>query len=121
MSVLEIGKRLVEIIVAGDPSVAWNELYSDDIVSIEAGGPESREVHGKDAIMAKGQGFNQMFEVHGSQVLGPYPHGDSEFAVHLSYDVTHRESGNRFPINEIAVYTVANDKINHEKFYYQDF
>jgi ketosteroid isomerase-like protein len=121
MTVLEIGKRLVEIVEAGDPSVAWNELYSDEIVSVEASGEEMRTVQGKEAIMAKGQWFDQMFEVHSAKVLGPYPNGDSEFAIHLTYDVTHKESGNRFPINEVAVYEIADGKIVHEKFYYQDF
>jgi SnoaL-like domain len=116
MTTLEVATRLVEIIKTGDAHQAFAELYHPEIVTIEAS-PENREMTGIEACKQKGEWFNSMFEVHGSEILGPFPNED-EFALLITYHLTHRESGNKFPMTEVAIYTVADSKIVREKFYY---
>jgi ketosteroid isomerase-like protein len=117
MSAQEVSNRLIEIIKSGNPAEAHDNLYHPDIVSIESGGGEESTSTGVEACRQKGEWFTNMFEVHGSEVDGPYPNGE-EFALHLTYDLTHKESGNRFKMKEVAMYTVENDKIVREKFYF---
>lgn len=117
MNTIEVGNRLVELVKAGSIPTVWEELYSDEIVSVEPYGGEMAVSTGKAALPAKDEWFSSTFETHGIDVLGPFPHGD-EFAVYYSFDVTHRESGHRFPMNEVAVYKVADGKIVHERFFY---
>lgn len=116
MTTLEVGNRLVELVNAGRAAQAIDELYDSNIVSIEAGS-ESPECHGIEMCRQKGTWFNEGFETHSVQILGPYPNSD-KFAVHLAYDVTHRGTGNRFTMNEIALYQVRDGRIVWEKFYY---
>ncbi|MBC7841462.1 MAG: nuclear transport factor 2 family protein [Gemmatimonadaceae bacterium] len=94
-------------------------LYSPDIVSIEAGAPEgqSREAHGLEAVLAKGQWWSDNHEVHSAVINGPFPH-DDRFIVHMKYDVTFKPTGKRFPMEEGAHYTVRDGKIVKEEFFY---
>jgi len=116
MTTMEVGNRLVELVKAGQESTAMEELYHPDIVSIESGG-EMRESKGIEACKGKAEWFNSMFENHGVEILGPYPH-DDKFAVHLAYDLTAKEGGHRFTMSEVALYEVKDGKIVWEKFYY---
>jgi ketosteroid isomerase-like protein len=115
MTAKEVSQKLVEYIQTGDVEGAYTNLYHPDIVSIEAAG-ENPVSNGIDACRHKGAWFDETFEVHGSEVKGPYPNGE-KFALFLSYDVTHKQSGQRFPLEEAAIYEVADGKIVWEKFY----
>jgi len=42
----------------------------------------------------------------------------NQFAVRFNMDATDNTLGKRFQMDEIAVYTVENDKIVHEQFLY---
>ena len=116
MTTLEVAAKLIEFIKAGNPEGAIDTLYHPDIVTIEPEG-ENREMRGVESCKHKAQWFNESFELHGSEVDGPYPN-DDKFALLLNYDVTHRESGARFPMKEVALYQVKDDKIVWEKFFY---
>lgn len=120
MSTVEIGKSLVDLCRQGKNHEAMTQLYADDIVSIEAsaGSPEmSREAHGLDAVMAKGQWWVDNHEVHDAQITGPWPN-DDQFIVNFKYDVTNKPSGQRFTMEEAGLYTVKDGKISHEAFFY---
>jgi hypothetical protein len=54
-------------------------------------------------------------EVHSATVEGPFVNGD-EFAVVFKLDSTMKKSGERSEMQEVAVYTVKDDKIVHERF-----
>lgn len=116
MTTMEVGNRLVELVKAGQETAAMDELYSPDIVSIEAGG-ETRESKGVDACKGKAEWFNSMFVNNGIEILGPYPN-DDKFAVHYAYDLTSKDGGHRFVMSEVALYQVKDGKIVWEKFYY---
>lgn len=119
MTAFEVGKKLVELCNAGKFDEAAETLYSVDISSLEAGGPpgQPREVQGAKAIRAKGQWWNDNHIVHASSVAGPWP-CDNQFIVTYKFDITHKPTNKRFPMEEAALYTVQNGKIVSEKFFY---
>ena len=116
MTTVEVANRLIELVKAHKEEQAIDELYHPDITSNEPAG-EMREAKGADMCKKKAEWFNAAFEVHGVEVMGPYPN-DDKFAVHYDYDITARETGKRFNMLEVALYQVKDDKIVWEKFYY---
>ena len=48
---------------------------------------------------------------------GPYPHGN-RFAVRFVFDITDKPSQKRMTMDEIGLFTVENDKITREEFFY---
>ena len=120
MSTIDVANRLVELCRQGKNHEAITSLYAPDIVSVEAAtapGATSREVTGRDAVLAKGQWWMENHDVHDAKVTGPWPNGD-QFIVGHMFDVTHKPSGKRFTMEEQALYTVRNGKIAHEAFFY---
>jgi len=119
MTPAEIGTKLIELVKAGKAHEAIETLYAPNIVSVEAAAPpgQSPEVTGITACLEKGKQFRERMEVHKQDADGPYPHGD-RFAVVLRYEVTPRASGARTTMSEVAVYTVKDDKIVREEFFY---
>ncbi|MEM6662564.1 MAG: nuclear transport factor 2 family protein [Pseudomonadota bacterium] len=121
MDLKEIGEALVTHCRNDTALQALDTLYHRDAVSVEAmlmPGTESRETGGVEAIKGKHHWFDSTFEVHESTVDGPYLHGEDRFGVIFQLDATHRESGERTPMKEMAIYTVKLGKIVREEFYY---
>jgi ketosteroid isomerase-like protein len=119
METLPIATRLIELCREGKNHQAMTELYSKDIVSVEAGAPpgESPITNGIDATMAKGQWWMDNHEVHSAKVSGPWPNGN-RFMVRFEYDVTFKPTGARMMMDEIALFTVTDGKITREDFFY---
>jgi hypothetical protein len=119
---MEVGKKLVEFCKAGKNEEGIKALYSDKIVSIEAmGGPDMpARQEGIEAVKGKNKWWLANHEVHSSEVMGPWPHGD-RFAVRFVMDVTAKGgpmAGKRMNLDEIALYTVKDSKIVQEEFFY---
>lgn len=119
MSITQVANGLAALVREGKFSEATDRYYSDDIVSIEAMGGEDRIARGRVAIDAKGEYWEANHEVHGIEVSGPFVNGD-EFALFMRIDMTYKPTNNRSPLEEVAVYTVKDDKIVHERFFYGD-
>jgi len=119
MTTQEIANKLISLCSAGKFEEAVEALYSDDIVSVEAGAPpgQSRESKGIAAVKAKGEWWVNNHEVHSSVVEGPLVAGN-HFAVTFKIDVTFKPEKRRFTLDEIGVYKVANGKIVYEEFFY---
>lgn len=119
MTTLEVGKRLVELCREGKNDEAMQELYSADIVSVEAGAPPgmSAETRGIDAVVAKGVWWSENHTIHSATVEGPFPHGD-RFIVRFTYDITIKQANQRITMDEAALFTVANGKVVREEFFY---
>lgn len=119
MTTQEVADKLVKHCSEGKFEAAMNELYSPDIVSMEAGAPpgQSRESKGIDAVKAKGEWWTANHDVHSVVVEGPLV-TPSHFAVTFKLDVTFKPESKRFTMEEIAVYKVANGKIVYEEFFY---
>jgi ketosteroid isomerase-like protein len=99
---------------------AIRSLYADDVESVEAGevGGFARVTKGKQAVIEKNDLWGANNEVHSAVTEGPYPHGDSKFAVRFAYDLTNKASGRRMQMDEVAVFTVADGKVVKEEFFY---
>src|SRR5579884_1292629 len=119
MTTQEVANKLVKLCSEGKFQEATETLYSNDIVSVEAGAPpgQSRESKGIEAVKAKGDWWVANHEVHSANVEGPLVAG-SHFAVTFKLDVTFKPQSKRFTMEEVAVYKVANDKIVREEFFY---
>ncbi len=121
-SVRAVADKLVECCREGREAELLDAHYAPDAVSAEAvamPGTDSAEAHGVAAIKAKHDWWNGAFEVHEASITGPYFHGPDRFGVIFELDTTERASGNRMPMKEFAVYTVADGKITREEFYYE--
>lgn len=119
MTTKEIGTQLVALCREGRNIDAINTFYADDIVSVEAGGPQGmdRTTRGKAGVIGKNQWWVENHDMHSATCEGPFPH-DDRFAVRFTYDVTHKPNGQRFTMNEVALYTVKDGKIVREEFFY---
>ncbi len=114
-----VANELLELCRAGKNLEAIEKLYADDIVSVEAaGGAESpRESSGKEKIRGKNQWWLDNHEIHSASANGPYV-GDGQFAAQYTFDVTFKESGQRFTLEEMALYDVEDGKVVREQFFY---
>ena len=119
MTTHEVADTLVKFCSEGKFHEAMIALYSDDIVSMEAGAPPggSREAKGLAAALAKGEWWTANHEVHSAVVEGPLVAG-SHFSVVFKMDVTFKPDSRRFTMEEVAVYKVAGGKIVYEEFFY---
>ena len=121
MNAHEIGKKLVALVKQGKNLEAINELYSNDIVSVEVGSPpgQDRARSGIETVRAKSVWWQATHIIHSAEVHGPFPHGDDKFAVRFIFDITAKHMGDkRFTMEEIGVLQVANDKVVREEFFY---
>ena len=117
---VEIGKKLVSFCKEGENVKAINELYADEIVSLEAmqspeGGGDKAQ--GIEAIRRKNKQWDESMQVHSMDVQGPFPLGD-RFAVHFKFDATEKKTNKRMKMEEVGLYTVKNGKIIKEEFFY---
>lgn len=122
-SAFEIGRKLVDLCKQGKSIEAIDTLYSPNIVSIEAhsGSPSMpQRMEGVTAVRGKNEWWYKNHEIHKSEVAGPWPHGE-RFIACFKYDITPKDgpmAGKRMTIDEAALYTVKNDKIVQEEFFY---
>jgi ketosteroid isomerase-like protein len=116
---IEIGKKLVEFCKQNENLKAVNELYADEIVSLESmSSPQGTDqAQGIEAIRRKNKQWEDEMEVHEMDVQGPFPLGD-RFAVHFKFDATERKNNKRMKMEEVGLYTVKNGKIVKEEFFY---
>jgi hypothetical protein len=119
MTTKEIAAELVKLASQSKFHDAVETLFSPDIVSVEAGGPEgmSREMKGKDAVIGKGEWWAANHEIHSMVVEGPLVAG-SHFSVAYKIDATFKPEARRFQMEEIGIYQVADGKVVREEFFY---
>ncbi|MBK7926121.1 MAG: nuclear transport factor 2 family protein [Bryobacterales bacterium] len=119
MDTATVAARLVELCSQFKNFEAMQELYADDIVSVEASPRPngSLETKGKEAVIGKSKDWAAAHEIHGAAIHGPFLLQD-RFAVTFQFDVTPKATGTRASNEEIAVYTVAGGKITREEFFY---
>ncbi|NNM32368.1 MAG: nuclear transport factor 2 family protein [Gemmatimonadetes bacterium] len=119
MSVQEVANGVIGMCREGQNLAAIDKFYAQDIVSVEpVGSPEMpAEMNGIDAIRGKNQWWVENHEVHNAVVEGPYL-GENGFTAYFNYDVTHKPSGQRIQMQEMAKYDVKNGKVVREEFFY---
>jgi len=86
-------------------------------VSTEAVSGPMQEISGLDAVLGKMAWWEGAHEVHSAKAeLAGY--NGNQFAVKHTMDVTFKETGVRYTMEEVAIYTVTDEKIVHESFFY---
>ncbi len=121
----KVAKRLVELCRTGQNLDAIKELYADDAAHVEAmsmpgAPPESRTIRGKANLLAKAEQWARGTTIHSATCGDPRVNAD-QFACEMTLDATGKEgpmAGQRMNVNEIAVYTVKNNKIAEARFFY---
>lgn len=118
MSTKEIADRLVELCSVGDYATCYQELFSENAVSIEPDHtPPPHRAEGLPAIYKKGEAWQQMIEeMHGGGISGPLV-ADDYFVCTMWVDWTIKGQG-RSQMNEVCLYKVADGKIVSEQFFY---
>ena len=120
MEIHQIAERLADLCRQGQWPQAQEELYSDDVVSIEPPGAPVERIQGREALKAKGQEWAGMVEeVHGVEVSEPHI-ADSFISYRMKVDTTMKGMG-RQQMEEICVYKVADGKIVSEQFFYTPY
>ncbi|WP_119080073.1 SnoaL-like domain-containing protein [Chitinophaga alhagiae] len=118
MNTPQIAARLVELCRNGQFETAQQELFADDVISIEPyvmPGFE-KETKGLEANMAKARKFDSMLEAtHSIKVSEPLVTGHV-IAFTLEMDVT-MKGQERSSFNELCVYHVKDGKVISEQFF----
>lgn len=120
MSVSEVAHGLVALCRQGNFLGAVQQYYSADVHSVEPSATPHvpAELVGIDLVKAKNHWWIQSHETHHYCVTGPFVSDDGRFAVHFSFDVTCKATGRRSAMVEMGLYTVENDRIVREEFFY---
>ena len=114
----EVAERLVLLCREGKNVQAIEELYSDNIVSIEPKGSRAEITEGKAAVLGKTTQWIQMIEqIHNTHISDPIFTGN-HFSCLMEMDVTLKDIG-RIPMNEICVFEVREGKIVFEQFFFE--
>jgi hypothetical protein len=117
MTTQQVANRLVELCRKGQIQQAGEELYSDDIHSIEPANAPTKTAKGKQAVGKKGQEFAAMIqERHGGSFSDPIVCG-RYFSSAMTLDATFKGKG-RMVLEEICVYEVKDGKIVSEQFFF---
>lgn len=115
MTTQAIANRMIELNRAHDYPTTYKELYSENAVSIETWGGESKRYAGLDAIKGKAEGWMaSVVEIHETRCSEALV-ADSSFAITFFMDITYKEGG-RQTMTELAVYTVKEGKVVQEEF-----
>ena len=119
MDTNEIGAELVRLCREDKNLEAIEKFYSLDIVSVEAMAMPGmgKTQTGIEAIKGKNAWWAENHEVHGGDVQGPFPNGN-RFVVFFKFDVTPKHTGQRMTMEEMGLFTVENEKIVKEEFFY---
>jgi hypothetical protein len=115
MSLQPIASQFVELCNQGKNFEVMHAMYAPDIVSVEASGEETA---GKTPVIQKSERFQAQNSIDGEKVRGPFFNGPNQFAVHFTFEVTPKATGQRITVEEVGVYTVKDNKITREQFFY---
>ncbi len=117
MTTKEVANKLVNYCRQGQFAEAMQELYAPQIVSIEPDGAPVKVTEGIEAVIAKGQHFNDMVEeMHGMEISDAIV-ADNFFSCSMKMDVTFKGAP-RSTMEEICLYQVADGKIVREEFFF---
>ncbi|MBC8107753.1 MAG: nuclear transport factor 2 family protein [Anaerolineae bacterium] len=116
MSVQTVAKQFMDLCNQGKNFDVMRTLYSPDIVSVEGDG---KETVGQQKVIKKSEDWVSDKSFDGQQIKGPFFNGPNQFAVFFAHKVTPKATGKQITLEEVAVYTVKNDKITREQFFFE--
>ena len=120
MSVRTVAGKFMELCSQGKHFEFMRNLYAPEMVSVEADG---REFVGKDVVIHKSEVFQGNNTIHTQDLRGPFFCGDANassgrFAVYTSIEFSPKAGGQRVKHEEVGLYTVKNDLVTREEFFY---
>jgi len=116
MSTADVAAKFSAALKSGNFQEA-ETFWSEDVVSLEAQDGPMREARGRAAVHAKGEWWTANHDVHSFEAHGPYVNGD-QFALRFIADITSKINGQRMQMDEVGLYTVRDDRIVEERFFY---
>jgi hypothetical protein len=115
MSLQSVAQRVVDLCNQLKNFDVMHTLYDPDIVSVE---PTGQATTGKTPVIQKSERWAAGVTIHGEKVLGPFLCAPDQFATQTTFEITRKDTGQRETLEEITVYTVQNDLITREQFYF---
>jgi hypothetical protein len=115
MSLQTVAKKFVDLCNQGKNFDVMRTMYAPEIVSVEGTGEETS---GQKPVIHKSEVWQSNNTIHAEKVRGPYFNGRKQFAVYFTFDVTRKDTNQRKTLEEVGLYTVENDKITREQFFY---
>jgi len=116
LTTAEVAHKLIEYVREGAPEKARDELYSPDVISVEAN-PNSPDIVGLESIKKKNAERNDLAEIHAVEISDPLI-TKNYFVVTYDIDATYPELGERSSEDEVAIYRVKHGKIVREEYVY---
>ncbi|HEV7298593.1 MAG TPA: nuclear transport factor 2 family protein [Tepidisphaeraceae bacterium] len=124
MSLQSLAQEFVDLCNQGKNFDVMRAMYADAIISVEASG---HETVGKQPVIQKSEKWGAANQIHGEYVRGPYFNGvadptavtSGQFAVHFTFELTPNGTGQRVKLEEVAIYTVQDEQIVREVFFYE--
>ena len=120
MSVQTVAGKFMELCNQGKHFEVMRTMYAPEMVSVEGDG---KETVGKAAVIRKSELFQGANNILSQDLRGPFFSGDADsssgrFAVYTSIEFTPKAGGPRVKHEEVGVYTVTNDLVTREEFFY---
>jgi hypothetical protein len=122
MSVRNIAEKYMELCSKGKHFDFMRTFYGPAMVSVEGDG---REFVGKEKVIHKSEVFQGNNTIHRQDLRGPFFLGDANsssgrFGVYASIEFSPKAGdGKREKHEEVGVYTVKNDIVTREEFFYE--
>ena len=117
MTTQEVANRLVELCRKGQILEAEQELYADNVTSIEPEHSPNKSAKGKVDVIAKGKAFAGMIEERHDGYFGDPVVSGNYFSFAGMLDATMKGMG-RMKLEEICVYEVIDGKVVSSQFFY---
>ncbi len=120
MSVRTIAGRFMDLCNQGKHFEFMHQHYAPEMVSVEGDG---REFVGKEKVIHKSEVFQGENNIHSQDLRGPFFCGNADapsgrFAVYTSIEFSPKSGGARQRHDEVGIYTINNDVVTREEFYY---
>jgi hypothetical protein len=116
MNTQEVAKKFTELCKSGQFDAAGKQFWSEECVSLEPMTGDMARMQGRKALEGKSKWWAENNEMHSAKVEGPFVHGD-QFTLRFEMEVTPKGKS-RTKMTEIGLYTVKNDKIVEERFFF---
>src|SRR3954465_6415926 len=113
MSIQNVATKFVELCRQGKNFDVMRTLYAPNIVSVEGDG---KQTAGQQPVIKKSEDWVSDKTFHGETVAGPFFNGANpdQFTVYFTLDITPNATGKRITLEEVAIYSVKNDRIVRE-------
>ena len=120
MSVRTVAGKYMELCGQGKHFDFMRAYYAPEMVSVEGDG---KEFVGKAAVIRKSEVFQGENNILSQDLRGPFFCGDADaksgrFAVYALIEFGPKGGGERRKHEEVGLYTVKNDIVTREEFYY---